>query len=89
MQQFSDIVIVFIKAINDIVVVLIGALVVLLFVGLIKVIYQSSDTQNHAKNREFMIWGLVALFLAVSIWGIIDYMCIAFLSTSCALNGMA
>lgn len=41
------------------------------FWGLVKFIYRSSDNpQSIAEGKWFMFWGVVALFVMTSLWGI-------------------
>lgn len=50
-----------------------GAFVVF-FYGLARFIYdraQGKDGNDLKKGKEFMVWGLIALFVMVSVWGII------------------
>lgn len=43
------------------------------FYGLAKFILNSGDTDSHESGRQMMMWGIVALFVMVSIWGIVSY----------------
>jgi hypothetical protein len=42
------------------------------FWGLAKYILASGDEVDKAKGRDIMIWGIVALFVMVSVWGIVE-----------------
>ncbi len=44
-----------------------GAAMVVFFWGLIQYLYKN----NHEEGRKYIIWGLAALFVMVSVWGII------------------
>ncbi len=53
---------------------LVGALALLVFFwGLFKFILTTSAT-GKADGRKFMTWGIVALFVMVSVWGIVGFM---------------
>lgn len=39
--------------------------------GLVVFIYQSDDEQGRAAGKQRMVWGLVALFVIVSVWGLV------------------
>ena len=54
---------------NSLIPVLITLALVVFFWGLIK--YISSSGEGHGEGRNIMIAGIVALFIMVSIWGII------------------
>lgn len=58
---------------QNLVVVLSGAALVVFLWGLVKFIYDRADgnTDKIAKDKEAMLWGLGALFILVSVWGII------------------
>jgi amino acid permease len=49
---------------------LIGIAVLLFIWGVLKFVFAKSDTDKDAA-RSFMIWGIVALFVMVSVWGIV------------------
>ncbi len=51
---------------------IVSGLALLMFIwGLVKFITQSGDERAVAEGKQFMIWGIVALFCAVSVWGIV------------------
>jgi len=41
------------------------------FWGLAKFILASGNEVDRAKGRDIMIWGIIALFVMVSVWGIV------------------
>jgi hypothetical protein len=43
------------------------------FFGLAKFIFQSGDEKAVEEGKRIMKWGLVALFVMVSVWGIIGF----------------
>ena len=47
--------------------VLVALALVLFMVGVVKYIY----SEGEHKNRELIMWSLIALFIMVSIWGIL------------------
>jgi len=42
------------------------------FWGLAKFILSAGDEVDSKKGRDMMIWGIIALFVMVSVWGIIN-----------------
>ena len=51
---------------------LVGSLAFLAFlIGIARFIFSAGDTKSHEDGKFLMIWGLVALFVMFSIWGII------------------
>ena len=51
--------------------ILITLALVVFFFGLVKYLWGSNGEQDHKQGRSLMIWGLIALFVMVSVWGII------------------
>lgn len=43
------------------------------FWGLTKFISKSGDSKNNAEGKNLMIWGTVALFVMVSVWGLVRF----------------
>lgn len=58
--------------INAAVPVLAGIALLIFFWGLVKYIYNSSDAKAHGDGKDLIIWGLVAIFVIFSLWGIIN-----------------
>lgn len=58
--------------INAIIPVLVSLALLVFFIGLIKYIYNAGDVRAHTQGLEFIKWGLVALFVLLSVWGILD-----------------
>ena len=44
------------------------------FWGLAKYILNSGDEDKRAEGKDIMIWGILALFVMVTIWGILGFM---------------
>lgn len=57
--------------INTVIPVLVALALVLFFIGVVKYI----KSQGEKKNRGVMLWSLVALFVMLSMWGILRLMC--------------
>ena len=51
--------------------ILIGLAVVLFLWGLVKFLFAADDDDAKKSAKSLMIWGLVAILVMVSIWGII------------------
>ena len=83
-----------VSLINLTVGVLLALAVVIFFWGLVRFISESSDTHAHTEGKERIIWSLIALFVLVSIWGILALMNAAFFgatpgSTNSSCTGAA
>ncbi len=73
--------------INVIIPVLISIGLVIFFWGLVQYIYAAGDSSAHRRGRELIIWGLIALFVMVSIWGITGLLCESFFgNASCRVK---
>ena len=55
---------------NKLIPVLIGAAVIAFLWGVVKFIF-SDDGPAKSDAKNFMVWGLVALFVMVSVWGLV------------------
>jgi hypothetical protein len=40
----------------------------------VKFIAAAGDAKSHANGRQLMVWGSIALFVLVSIWGILSFL---------------
>lgn len=47
--------------------------VLVFFWGLVKFLFKAGDEKSHEEGRNRMIWGIIALFVLTSIWGIVYY----------------
>lgn len=68
-----------ILAVNSAIPMLATLAMVLFFWGLVNYIYRSGDTKARAKGRELVVWGLVAMFVIMSLWGILRLLCVSFI----------
>ena len=60
------------KLVNALVPIAIGFAVLFFFWGLAKYILNAGDEEKKKEGRSIMIWGVIALFIMVSIWGIVS-----------------
>ena len=54
--------------------ILTGLAFLLFFWGVAKFILSAGNQKELATGRSYMIWGIIALFILVTIWGIIQFM---------------
>ena len=72
---FSDVVDIFINLIYLAVPVLGGVAVLVFFWGLVKFILAiGGDEKAVSQGRTLMVWGTIALFIMISLWGIIRFL---------------
>ena len=57
--------------INTAIPVVLALAVLYFFWGLAKYVLNSSDEGKKEEGRNIMIWGIIALFIMVSVWGLI------------------
>lgn len=58
--------------ITDSVIPLLVTLAIVYFIyGVLKYIMNADDSTQREEGRKFMVWGIVALFVIVSIWGLV------------------
>lgn len=53
--------------------VIVGIALIAFFWGLAKFIFSAGDEEKRESGKHIMIWGIVALFVMVSIWGIVRF----------------
>ncbi len=44
------------------------------FWGLVKYIFAQGNEESKADGKKIMIWGLVALFVAATVWGLVEFL---------------
>jgi hypothetical protein len=60
----------------------VAAALLAFFWGLAKFIYKGGDEEAKKEGRQLMIWGVVALFVMVSIWGLVGFIKYAIFGSS-------
>lgn len=71
-SNFQDLLIYVTCIISKSVIPLIFALAVAMFVwGVVQFVINSNEEAKKEKGRQFMIWGIVALAVMVSVWGLV------------------
>ncbi|MEN9582777.1 MAG: hypothetical protein RL641_731 [Candidatus Parcubacteria bacterium] len=54
--------------------IIVGALALLVFIfGIVRYVIASNE-EDKAKGRSFMIWGIIGLFVMVSVWGLVGFL---------------
>jgi hypothetical protein len=70
-RDLGDIIQFFIDLLKLAMPILVGIAVLVFFKGLIQFIAKSGDAKTHEAGRSLMIWGVIALFIMVSVFGIL------------------
>lgn len=53
--------------------IVVGLALLAFFWGLVKYIFNAGNEDARKEGKQIMIWGIVALFVMVSIWGIVNF----------------
>ncbi len=72
-STFSDVVKEVLGIVNLLIPVVASLALLAFFWGLAKFIYNAGDVKTHQEGRQLMIWGIIALFVMVSVWGILNF----------------
>lgn len=62
-----------ISLVSEIVPLLVAIAVLVFFWGIVKFISHAGDEKTHEEGKQFMIWGMIALFVMVALWSIVGY----------------
>ncbi len=70
--NFQDLLCYITRIINDSVIPLIFAIATAMFVwGVVQFVINTDEEAKKAKGKQFMIWGIIALTVMVSVWGLV------------------
>ena len=58
--------------------IVVGLALLAFFWGLVKFIFAQGNEEGAADAKKIMLWGLVALFVMVSVWGLVRFIGNAF-----------
>ncbi|MCR4279435.1 MAG: hypothetical protein NUV78_01715 [Candidatus Zambryskibacteria bacterium] len=73
-RNFSELVEVFLKLIELLIPVIASLALLAFFWGLVKFIGKvGGDEKAVSEGKSLMVWGLIALFIMITIWGIIAF----------------
>lgn len=72
-QDFPGLIKLFLDLISAVIPVIVGLSLLVFFRGLVKFIWASGDPSSHEEGRSIMIWGLIGLFVMLSVWGILRF----------------
>lgn len=72
--NFSDVYQNVMEIVNLLIPLLASACLLVFLWGLVKFIYKADNQQEVKKGKDLMIWGSIALFVMVSLWGIVAFL---------------
>ena len=70
-MTFESLVDSFTDLINGLVGLLVGVAMIIFFIGVVKYIYRAPNPKAQKYGRDMIVWGLLAIFVMVSVWGIL------------------
>ena len=53
--------------------IVVGIALLVFFWGLVKFIFAQGNEEAKADGKKIMLWGLIALFVMVSVWGLVNF----------------
>ncbi len=62
---------VILQIINPLIPVLIGIGLIVFFWGIIQFVLNADSEEKRTTGKQHMIWGIIGMFIMVSVWGII------------------
>ena len=69
--NFQDVMNLFMEMIGQAMVLLYAAAFAAFFYGLVKFIFNAEDATKIEEGRAWMTWSVIALFVMITIWGIV------------------
>lgn len=86
-SSFSDLANLIIRFINwSIIPILMSLALLLFFWGVAKMILEADNEEVRKQGRQFMLWGIIALFIMVSLWSIIYAVQCTFFLQNCTVS---
>lgn len=71
-KTFGDLVNRALTLVNPVILLIMGLALIFFLWGLAKFIYKSGDEKSEDEGKQIMIWGITALFVMLSVWGIVE-----------------
>lgn len=62
------------SAVNLLIPLLFGIALLVFIWGLVKFIFASGDEEAKETGKRIMIWGIIALFVMASVWGLVNFL---------------
>lgn len=70
-RDLTELMWLFVDLLNQAIVVVVALALLFFFWGLANFILYASDDKKREEGKNIMIWGIVALFVMISVWGIV------------------
>lgn len=88
-ENLTDIIYIATNLANSAIPVLVALSLLYFIWGLASWILNTADTEKHKAGRDRMIWGVVTLFVIVSIWGIVNILTATFFDNLSSQRGIS
>jgi len=62
----------FLRILNSVIVLIFAIALVIFIWGVVQYVINQEDSAEREKGRSFMIWGIIALFIMVSVYGLVN-----------------
>ena len=72
-QDLKEVVVAILSVIRPLIAVVAALSVLVFFRGLAGFIFKAGDTKAIEEGKQMMKWGLIALFVMMSVWGILRF----------------
>lgn len=82
-SSFKDVVSYLIGIIDLAVPVLIALILVLFMWAGVRYVSRAGGGESKSAERDALLWGVIALFVVFSVWGLVRILCNTFLGSSC------
>lgn len=53
--------------------IVVGIALLAFFWGLVKYIFAQGNEESKADGKKIMLWGLIALFVMIAVWGLVQF----------------
>lgn len=70
-SNLTDIIFLFINLIDQALIVVVALALLFFLWGLMKFILNADNEEKRKEGKSVMIWGIIALFVMISVWGIV------------------
>jgi len=70
-RNFADFINIFLDLINLLIPIIFALALVAFFWGISVFLFNADSSDKRVEGKEIMIWGVIALFVMVSVWGLV------------------
>lgn len=78
-ETFAELVALIIELLTAVLPLIVGLILIAFLWGLAKFVFNLGSSENAAEGKTIMLWGVIALAVAVSVWGLVAILVNTFL----------